>query len=333
MILVITNKSDIHCNPVLKHFVNSGDHYFRLNTDALLVDYEITFSVKDNIPNLEIFNKINKKSIESSEIKSVWERRPTSPEVFGINNSKIKGVLEDEAAEFARWLRFLLASTRNLGSSIWDRPNESKLRQMTIASKIISDKSLSISLPATLITNKQSEVMEFATLFSDVVVKPIGSDSIELDDEYEMPFVSRKLSSKKLKGISKDDIALCPTFLQNYIDKEYELRITAVGTKFFCCKIDSQTLPEGKGKEDWREGYDYGLPQTWIAMPDELVEFCSSYLESIQSKFGCFDFIRDRHGIFYFLECNPNGQWMWMEEDIGIPISKAIADFLSSRAN
>jgi len=35
------------------------------------------------------------------------------------------------------------------------------------------------------------------------------------------------------------------------------------------------------------------------------------------------------NGNYYFLECNPNGQWLWIEEDIGLPISKAIADYLN----
>ena len=333
MILIISNKGDIHCNPVIKHFVERGDPFFRLNTDALLADYEISFSIKEEVAQLEIFNKINKKSLELAEVKSIWERRPVSPEIPEHNNLQIGSVLDEEASEFVRWLRYYFVNERSIGSSVWDRPNESKLRQMRVASDIIKEYDLDIKLPPTCITNLKSELVKLATLHDQVVVKPIGSDAIELDEKYEMPFVSRKLSSDEIEKIAEDDISLCPTFVQNYIEKKYELRVTAVGSQFFCCKIESQLLPEGKGKEDWREGYDHGLPQTWIPMPPDLAEFCHLYLESINSSFGCFDFIMDKKGFYFFLECNPNGQWMWMEEDIGIPISEAIANYLAFRAH
>jgi hypothetical protein len=42
-------------------------------------------------------------------------------------------------------------------------------------------------------------------------------------------------------------------------------------------------------------------------------------------NFGCFDFIVDRNCNYIFLECNTNGQWMWLEEEAKLPISAAIA--------
>ena len=333
MILIVTNKADIHCNPVIKQFISRGDRFFRLNTESLLDDYDLSFWIKDNVPELKIFNKKNSKCLLSSSVTAVWERRPLSPDIRSENNTLITSVVQDEAAELTKWLRHYFHKCRTIGSSIWDRPNESKLRQMDISSKIIKNGDLNIKIPTTLLTNSKSEMDKIITMSNYVVIKPIGSDGIELDSELEMPFVSRKISSELLRKIPEDDIGFCPTFIQAYIDKDYELRVTVVGSKHFCCKIDSQKLPVGKGREDWREGYDYGLPQTWITAPKEIVGFCDSYLEHINSSFGCFDFIRAKDGFYYFLECNPNGQWMWLEEDIGMPISNAIANYLTFRAD
>lgn len=333
MILIITNKGDIHCNPVIKHLVNNGEVFFRLNTDSLLEDYKISFWVKESVPELRIYNKVNKKILVSSSVKSIWERRPISPNITGFDDPQIKSVLKEEASELMTWLRSFFANCRSIGSFVWDRPNESKLRQMDIAARVIEEKKLGIRIPTTLLTNDKTEMMKLTKIYDHIAVKPIGSDAIELDDIMEMPFVSRKISSSRLGTISEEDISSCPTLIQNYIEKKYELRITVVGSEFFCCKIDSQKLPEGEGREDWREGYAHGLSQSSIPTPDELVEFCSHYLSSINSSFGCFDFIYDRSGAYNFLECNPNGQWMWIEEDIGLPISKAIANYLALRAN
>jgi hypothetical protein len=45
--------------------------------------------------------------------------------------------------------------------------------------------------------------------------------------------------------------------------------------------------------------------------------------------YGAFDFSIDRDGGWWFLECNPNGQWGFITEATGIPIASAIADLLT----
>lgn len=335
MILIITNKGDIHCNPVIKHLQRNGDKYFRLNTESLLTDYLISFSYKDQSVDLHIENKINGKTLSSKEVISVWERRPNSPVLPEINNEKIKLVVEDEANELTKWIRHFFINCRMIGSSVWDRPNESKLRQMDLASRVINELRSEIKLPHTLLTNSKKDLEQFSNNKKEIVLKPISADGLMLDDKLEIPFTSRKVNSKNINVITQDDLELCPSFMQEYVEKNYELRITVIGEKILCCKIDSQKLPKGNGREDWREGYEHGLSEVeeWIDCPDEIQEFIILYMQKMNLNFGCFDFIYAKNNSFYFLECNPNGQWMWLEEDLGIPISESIANFLAFREN
>jgi hypothetical protein len=46
-------------------------------------------------------------------------------------------------------------------------------------------------------------------------------------------------------------------------------------------------------------------------------------------NFGCFDIGITKSGEPVFFECNPNGQWQWVENLTGLPIGKAIADELA----
>ena len=46
--------------------------------------------------------------------------------------------------------------------------------------------------------------------------------------------------------------------------------------------------------------------------------------------FGAFDFIVTPENEWIFLEVNPNGQWLWLEQSLSLDISKKILDNLIS---
>ena len=100
--------------------------------------------------------------------------------------------------------------------------------------------------------------------------------------------------------------------------------------EIFACKIDSQAQQEETGRIDWRQGYEYGLRQEAYALPDSVASQCVAFLRRMGLNFGCFDFIVPPSGEYVFLECNPNGQWLWIELAVGLKISEAIADFLQN---
>jgi D-alanine-D-alanine ligase-like ATP-grasp enzyme len=47
--------------------------------------------------------------------------------------------------------------------------------------------------------------------------------------------------------------------------------------------------------------------------------------------FGAFDFVVTPDNEWVVLECNPEGQWGWIEENTGLPIADAIAKYLLTR--
>ncbi len=82
------------------------------------------------------------------------------------------------------------------------------------------------------------------------------------------------------------------------------------------------------GKVDWRTvSFDTLLHEQGI-IPKKFSKELVQYLKSLQLPFGAFDFILTPENEFVFLECNPNGQWLWIENLTGFPISKAIANWL-----
>ena len=105
-----------------------------------------------------------------------------------------------------------------------------------------------------------------------------------------------------------------------------------MGPHVFACKLDSQAQKEYEGKIDWRQGYDYNLKHELITLPTEIEDFCKRYLRELHLNFGCFDFIVEPSGEYVFLECNPNGQWRWIEEELNITsMTEAMVDCLVNK--
>ena len=213
----------------------------------------------------------------------------------------------------------------SIGSIAGDRPAASKMLQYRIAHQVGFD------LPESCYSNSRQAIMHLSERFAHLLLKPIESNDVwDEDNMQDYVFYSQKVPSESLADVPDEAFTQTVTFAQNYVEKDFELRVTVVGEKVFACRIDSQTLTDDTGKIDWRQGYEHGMKQSAFDLPEDIADKCREYLLCLGLNFGCFDFIVTPSGKFVFLECNPNGQWLWVEDATGLKISEAIADFLSS---
>lgn len=53
------------------------------------------------------------------------------------------------------------------------------------------------------------------------------------------------------------------------------------------------------------------------------------YLDAMGLRYGCFDLVVTPRGYLTY-ECNPAGQYLWLEHATGLPISAAIAARLAT---
>ena len=187
--------------------------------------------------------------------------------------------------------------------------------------------SLGFKVPKTIITNNIQHATEFAESVSwNLAVKSLGSLSVSniqgrINTQYGM--FTRKISKDEFY-LLKNKIPYMPTLFQEYIAKEYELRITCVDKKIFPCKISSQDSE--LTSEDFR--FDTRLSKHELYKCPEIEPLLLSYLNYFGLNFGCFDIAYSKQYGYVFFECNTNGQWLWIEEMTGAPIGKAIADYL-----
>jgi len=121
-----------------------------------------------------------------------------------------------------------------------------------------------------------------------------------------------------------ESLSYAPVIFQRRIEKKIDLRVTVVGDQVFAVSIDSQALKETE--TDWRHSSVSSLDHEVFDLPKDLGESCKLMVKRLQLRYGAIDLVMDKSGKYWFLECNPNGQWAWIENRTGLPISAAIVD-------
>ena len=104
-----------------------------------------------------------------------------------------------------------------------------------------------------------------------------------------------------------------------------ELRITVVGKNVFAAEIHSQQ--KEATRHDWRRDA-LALEHRNHPLPDDIKLKCIQLAKTFGLEFGAIDMILTPDGRYVFLEINPNGQWAWIEETTGLPISEALIELL-----
>lgn len=325
-ILIITSKKDFHPTSVINLMEKQNIPFFRLNTEALMVDYEFSWVHNGNNAILTIKDKHNGKVLDERDILSVWYRRPMEPDEMPYQvDEQIDKHNKIEAKSFYIYLMYYLSDIYSIGNHRFDKYANSKMIQLKLASK------LGMKTPCTCFSNTKNSIVGFADGYKDVILKPLHSYALWYSAKKTYSLYATKVESKQLHSVPEESFSQTVSFCENYIEKKYEVRVTIMGSHIFTCKIDSQIQSDETGKIDWRQGYDHNMRQEMITLPSKTEAFCRNYLRTLNLNFGCFDFIVTPEDEYVFLECNPNGQWGWIEDDLGVPMSEAIIDCLLNK--
>ena len=66
-----------------------------------------------------------------------------------------------------------------------------------------------------------------------------------------------------------------------------------------------------------------------IELPGELQRSLLELMSRLSLTYGAIDLVLTPDGRYVFLEINPNGQWLWIDEMLSLGISHSIAEWLS----
>jgi glutathione synthase/RimK-type ligase-like ATP-grasp enzyme len=131
------------------------------------------------------------------------------------------------------------------------------------------------------------------------------------------------------RGHSLDSVALAPTILQPYVEKAYELRCVVIGERIFAAKLNSQA--NEVTRKDWRAAdLETELEHDVYELPGHVEAALRRLMRSFEINFASIDMIVTPDDEFVFLDLNPNGQWLWLEIELGLPLVASMADLLTT---
>lgn len=125
------------------------------------------------------------------------------------------------------------------------------------------------------------------------------------------------------------NIRLAPGIFQQYLHKAFELRVTVVGARVFACRIDSQL--DDSTRIDWRRNQFRDMYDRYT-LPGDVQDKILQLHEQMGLHYAAYDFVVEKSGRTVFLECNPGGQWLFIENATGMPITSALAEDLARPA-
>jgi glutathione synthase/RimK-type ligase-like ATP-grasp enzyme len=203
-------------------------------------------------------------------------------------------------------------------ANVWTA--EHKIFQLALAQNV------GLSVPETVVTNKPAEVTDaFKRFGGNMISKAVRSGFAETDSEQLAIYTSQVLEEHLARV---EDARWSPAIYQPLISKKCDVRVTVVGNRLFSVEIESQCDPASL--IDWRRTTRPDLPHRSVALPKQISKGIHRLVKRLGLAFAAIDLIRTLDDKYVFLEVNPNGQWLWLDEILELGISESIADWLSS---
>lgn len=322
-ILLITNKCDVHADFVAIELRKMGSDIIRMNTEDIFANSNF-FLEKSELqqPWTVKFNfQDSSQTFTDESFDTVWYRKPERVEIEDlIIEDHAKFFIQEEYDYFLRSFYTLYANKKWV-NPFWSlRHSNQKLPNLELATK------LGLKIPKTIVTNNSDKAKEFGEKCSwNLLVKTFHFSGFVVNQTEAWHCFAKRINKEEFEEFA-ETIIFAPTFLQEYIEKSIELRVTIIGDEVFTAAIHSQEIE--KTKSDWRAIDTYQIKHTVYDLPENIANKLLAFNRHYSLVFSTFDLILTPDGEYYFLECNPNGQWYWIEELTKLPMAKAMAKFL-----
>ena len=249
------------------------------------------------------------------QVRSIWWRRPRPPAAGPeVADPSVRAFCARESEH--AFMGFWLALERIL----WVN-DPSKDRAAHKPYQLATAHRLGMTTPRTLVTNDPKSATDFM-------------EEIGLDRTVYKVLVSDPVCWRETRRLRKEELAYldrlrhAPVIFQEHVCGRLDVRATVVGDRVFAAAIDATAT---NYPQDYRLDLAHAILREY-ALPDSVAGQLVRLSRALGLVYAAADFRVTPEGEHVFLELNPAGQWLFIEQSTGLPIGAALADLLSSTA-
>ena len=320
--LIVTEPLDAHADFVISALKQRDVPVFRFHPEEFPVHAQISIGGGSGTTwSAEIRTPL--RSLHLREARAAWLRRPGNPVVDPALRAETREFAVEQARSTLSAL-YALIGDRWLSHPETMRAAADKITQLHRAA------AAGLAVPDTLLSNEVDRVAGFHTdnvrSGRGTAVKSLWVRTpVSYDGSMRVPLTARWPDNVDPSQI--DSIRLAPAVFQEYVPKSREIRAVVIGGHVFAASVDSQAIPAARhdvrGATNKASYEPYDLPGDVRAALLELVS-------GLGLRFCSADLVLTPDGRHVFLDLNPNGQWLWLELEAGLPLSAAMADVLAA---
>jgi len=315
-VLILTQEFDPTADPVVRALRERDAEIVRV--DLSYFPQQLSLTASDFGAERRVLRHRDR-TVDLDALDGVWYRRPTA---FAFDPAMGEAEVQFARNEALHGVGGILRAT----DCLWvNRPDLDGTAELKPYHSQLA-KRLGFRTPRTLMTNDPDEV---TALLRDtggkLVYKALSGGVVHYPGAFPNGLLTTVVGEEMNEHVDRVRHTMC-TF-QEYIDKAYEIRLTIIGNTYFPVVISSQS--EDSTAVDWR-GADELPYGDYVPLPDHVVKNVHALMDELGLIYGAVDFIVTPDGEFVFLEVNPNGQFIWMEHDLGLAMSHCLAELLAS---
>lgn len=312
-VLILTAVQDETADAVATELDHKGTRTVRLDTG----DFPIRMSLAAEHDGRTWHSRLwtADTEVDLNTVTSVYYRRPT-------RFTMPEGLSDGDSVFAAVEARLGVGGVLDSMDTLWvNRPaNVAVAEYKPVGLKVAGQ--VGLRVPRTLVTNDHASVVKFADQVGVPLVCKTFSSLVLSEDDVPQSIYTTPV---RVQDIDPTALAVTTHLIQEWVPKAYEVRVTMVGRRPYATTIRTDS---DAGHVDWRS--DYGsLTYEPVDPPAHITASMTRYLDVLGLHYGAFDFVVTPDGDWIMLECNPAGQWLWLEESAGLPIAAGLADLLT----
>jgi glutathione synthase/RimK-type ligase-like ATP-grasp enzyme len=323
-ILIVTHRADLHADLVMDRIAAQGHSPFRLNLDEFPAAFCVDLAFVDGTWQGSLSYRPTGDVLTLADIGAVWVRKPAE---FAFESTDLGPQEKAYASEETEHV--LLGLLYSLDCRWMSHPSALRGAQWK-GEQLLRAARMGFQVPASLIANRPEPVHRFrAAVGGDIVFKTmaspfLGADKVEAEDRVATGLATTRITDDYLDML--DSVREVPCFFQNHVAKAYELRITVIGERVFAAKIHSQD--DDRTRTDYRD-FSAEIRYESCSLPADVAQRCRDFVHSYGLTYGAIDLIVTPAGDYVFLENNPGGQFLFVEQLVPeLRMIDAVADYL-----